>query len=111
VVHFIPVKIAYPVDKLVDLYVDNILRLHGAPKSFHKAMGMTLDYSTTFYPQTDGLLRACVLTYGSDWERSLSFVEFSYNNSHQASLKMSLFEALCGRKCTTPLMWLEVKER
>jgi hypothetical protein len=33
VVHFVPVKIAYPMDKLVDLYVDNILRLHGAPKT------------------------------------------------------------------------------
>ena len=37
--------------------------------------------------------------------------EFSYNNSYQASLKMSPFEALYGRKCRTPLMWLEVRER
>jgi hypothetical protein len=85
-------------------------------------MGTTLDYSTTFHPQTDGqtervnqiledLLRACVLTYGSDWEKSLSFAEFSYNNSYQASLKMSPFEALYGRKCMTPLMWSEVGER
>jgi hypothetical protein len=41
----------------------------------------------------------------------LTHVEFSYNNSYQASLKMSPFEALYGRKCTTPLMWLEVGER
>jgi hypothetical protein len=138
VAHFILVKIAYTTSKLVDLYIDNILRLHGAPKtivsdrgpqfiakfwkSFHEAMGTTLDYITTFHPQTDGqtervnqiledLLRACVLTYGSDWEKSLSFAEFSYNNSYQASLKMSPFEALYGRKCTTPLMWSEVGER
>jgi len=51
------------------------------------------------------------LTYGSNWERSLSFAEFSYNNSYQASLKMSPFEALYGKKCMTPLMWLEVGER
>ena len=38
-------------------------------------------------------------------------VEFSYNNSYQASLKMSPFEALYGRKCRTPLMWSKVKER
>jgi hypothetical protein len=61
-------------------------------KSFHKAISTTLDYSIAFHSQTDGqiervnqiledLLRACVLTYGSDWEKSLSFVEFSYNNS------------------------------
>ena len=51
------------------------------------------------------------MTYGKDWEKSLSFAEFSYNNSYQASLKMSPFEALYGRKCLTPLMWSEVGER
>ena len=38
------------------------------------------------------------------------FVEFSYNNSNQVSLKMSPFKALYGRKCQTPLMWFEVRE-
>jgi hypothetical protein len=52
-----------------------------------------------------------MLTYGSDWEKSLSYAEFSYNNSYQASLKMAPFEALYGRKCRTPLMWSEVGER
>jgi hypothetical protein len=57
------------------------------------------------------MLRACVLTYGKDWEQSLPYAEFSYNNSYQASLGMSPFEALYGRKCKTPLMWSEVGER
>ena len=52
-----------------------------------------------------------VLKYGSDWEKSLPHVEFSYNNSYQASLKMLPFEALYGRKCRTPLMWSEVGQR
>ena len=51
------------------------------------------------------MLRACVLTYGVSWEDSLPYAEFSYNNSYQASLKMSPFEALYGRKCRTPLNW------
>ena len=38
-------------------------------------------------------------------------VEFSYNNSYLASLKMSPFEALYGRKCRTPLIWSEVRKR
>jgi hypothetical protein len=53
-------------------------------------MSTDLHYSSAFHPRTDGqiervnqvledLLRACVLTYGSDWEKSLSYVEFSYN--------------------------------
>jgi hypothetical protein len=84
-------------------------------------MGTKLNYSTTFHPQTDGqtdrvnqvledLLRACVLTYGSDWEKSLSYAEFSYNNGFQASLKMAPLEALYGRKCRTLLMQSEVGE-
>jgi hypothetical protein len=85
-------------------------------------MGTTLNYSTAFHPQTDGqtervnqvledMLRACALTYGTDWESSLPFAEFSYNNSFQASLRMAPFEALYGRKCRTPLAWSEVGER
>jgi hypothetical protein len=33
VAHFILMRIAYTMDKLIDLYVDNILHLHGAPKT------------------------------------------------------------------------------
>jgi hypothetical protein len=32
-------------------------------------------------------------------------VDFSYNNGYQASLKMTLFEALYGRKYNTPVSW------
>jgi hypothetical protein len=59
----------------------------------------------------EDLLRACVLTYNTDWEKSLPYAEFSYNNSYQASFKMAPFEALYGRKCRTPLMWSEVGEQ
>ena len=85
-------------------------------------MGTKLDFSSVYHPQTDGqtkrvnqimenMLRACVLTYGKDWEQSLPYAKFSYNNNYQASLGMSPFEALYGRKCRTPLMWSEVGER
>jgi hypothetical protein len=51
-------------------------------------MGTELNYSTAFHPQTDGqtervnqvledLMRAFVLTYRSNWEKSLSCAEFS----------------------------------
>jgi hypothetical protein len=90
-------------------------------KSLHKVMGTKLDFSSAYHPQTDGyteranqiledMLRACVLTYGKDWEQSLPYAEFSYNNGYQASLGMSPFEALYGRKCRTPLMSSEVGE-
>ena len=41
----------------------------------------------------------------------MPYAEFSYNNSYQASLGMSPFEALYRRKCKTPLMWSEVGGR
>ncbi|KAA3461696.1 DNA/RNA polymerases superfamily protein [Gossypium australe] len=44
------------------------------------------------------------------WEKYLSLVEFSYNNSFQSSLRMAPYEALYGRKCRTPLYWTELKK-
>ena len=41
----------------------------------------------------------------------LPYAEFSYNNSYQASLEKSPFEALYGRKCRTPLYWDQVGEK
>jgi ribonuclease HI len=138
VAHFIPVRTTYGGDKLAKLYIDRIVKLHGVPKrivsdrgtqftsrfwkKLHEALGTKLDFSSAYHPQTDGqterinqiledMLRACVLSYGKDWEDSLSYAEFSYNNSHQTSLRMSPYEALYGRKCRTPLMWSEVGDR
>jgi hypothetical protein len=129
VAHCLPVRTNYGGEKLAQLYVDNIVKLHGVPsrivsdrgtqftsrfwKSLHKAMGTKLDFSSAYHPQTDGqtervnqiiedMLRSCVLTYGKDCEQSLPCAEFSYNNSYQASLGMSPFEALYVRKCRTP---------
>jgi hypothetical protein len=38
-------------------------------------------------------------------EDYLHLVEFFYNNGYQASLKMSPFEELYRRKCSTPISW------
>jgi hypothetical protein len=57
------------------------------------------------------LLRACVISSKGSWEKWLPLAEFSYNNSYQASIKMAPFEALYGRKCRTPLNWIEPGER
>ena len=56
------------------------------------------------------MLRACALQYDTSWDKSLPYAEFSYNNSHQKSLKMAPFEALYGRKCRTPLFWNQIGE-
>ena len=51
------------------------------------------------------MLRMYVMDRPSKWEDYLHLAEFAYNNSYQSSIKMSLFEALHGRKCHTPLSW------
>nr|GEZ78966.1 putative reverse transcriptase domain-containing protein [Tanacetum cinerariifolium] len=35
-------------------------------------------------------------------------IEFSYNNSYHASIKVPPFEALYGQKCRSPVCWAEV---
>jgi hypothetical protein len=51
------------------------------------------------------MLCAYALTDGQKWDQHLPLAEFSYNNSYQESIKMSLFEALYGRPCRTLLSW------
>jgi hypothetical protein len=88
----------------------------------HETLDTQLRFSSTYHPQIDGqtervnqilehMLRACALQYGRSWDRSLSYAEFSYNNSYQDSLKMALFEMLYGRRCRTPLFWSKTRER
>ncbi|GJS27335.1 putative reverse transcriptase domain-containing protein [Tanacetum coccineum] len=78
-------------------------------------------HGTAYHPQTDGqsertiqtledMLRACVLDFGGSWDVHLLLVEFSYNNSYHSSVRCALFEALYGRKCHSPFMWVEVGE-
>jgi hypothetical protein len=57
------------------------------------------------------MLRACALQCGRSWDKSLPYAEFSYNNSYQESLKMALFEMLCGHRYRTLIFWNETGER
>jgi hypothetical protein len=53
----------------------------------------------------EDILRMHVMDKPSKWEYYLHLVEFAYNNGYQASLKMSPFKPLYGRKCNTPVSW------
>ncbi|GKC09627.1 putative reverse transcriptase domain-containing protein [Tanacetum coccineum] len=54
------------------------------------------------------MLHACVIDFGSSWDRHLPLVEFSYNNSYHASIKAAPYEALYERKFRSPVCWSEV---
>ena len=136
--HFIPIRMNYSLDQLAQLYIKEIVRLHGIPvsivsdrdpcftsrfwKSLHKALGTNLNFSIAFHPQTDGqsertiqiledMLRACVLDLKGSWANHLCLVEFAYNNGFQSSIGMAPYEALNGRKCRSPICWDEVGVR
>ncbi|GJZ16484.1 putative reverse transcriptase domain-containing protein [Tanacetum coccineum] len=67
--------------------------------SLQKALGTSLDMSTAYHSQTNGqsertiqnledMLRAYVIDFGNGWVKHLPLVEFSYNNSYHASIKV-----------------------
>ncbi|WVZ76120.1 LOW QUALITY PROTEIN: hypothetical protein U9M48_024119 [Paspalum notatum var. saurae] len=89
VTHFIPVKTTYTGAKLAELYMSRIT--DGQTERTNQIL--------------EDMLRACALRYGTSWDKSLPYAEFSYNNSYQASMKMSSFQALYSRRCRTPLHW------
>ncbi|KAK8659638.1 hypothetical protein V6N13_029835 [Hibiscus sabdariffa] len=132
--HFLPVHTTYTYDKLAELYIREIVRLHGVPKSIvsdrdskfsarfweclHMALGSRLNFSTSYHPQTDGqservihvledMLRCCIIDFQGSWEKQLPLVEFAYNNSYQASIQMAPYEALYDRRCRTPVCFAE----
>ncbi|GKC42631.1 putative reverse transcriptase domain-containing protein [Tanacetum coccineum] len=94
--HFLPIRENDPLDKLASM-------------------------STAYHPETDGqskrtiqtledMLRACVIDFGKGWVKHLPLAEFSYNNSYHARIKAAPYEALYGRKCRSPVCWVEVGE-
>jgi hypothetical protein len=136
--HFLPVHTTYNTKKYAEIYLDQIVRLHGIPKmiisdcgaqfvacfweQLQQALGTKLIRSSAYHPQTDGqterinqiledMLRACVIQYDKHWDKCLALAEFSYNNSYQSSIKMAPFEALYGRQCRIPLNWSQTGER
>ncbi|KAJ9553017.1 hypothetical protein OSB04_017062 [Centaurea solstitialis] len=148
--HFLTIREDFSIDRLAQLYVNEIVMRHGVPVSIisdrdsrftlqfcwmqnrivsevtschdKKAMGTWLDLSTSYHPQTDGqtertvqtledMLHACVMEFGGSWDDHLPSVEFSYNNSYHTSIQCAPYKALYGRKCRSPLSWLEVGEQ
>nr|KYP62559.1 Retrotransposable element Tf2 [Cajanus cajan] len=132
--HFLPVNIKWSLENLTQLYMREIVWLHWVPssiisdrdprftskfwQSLHQALGTKLRLSFAYHPQTDGqsertiqsledLLRACVLDHLGSWEEVLPLVEFMYNNSFHASIRMVSFKALYGKRCRTPLCWYQ----
>nr|GEU45149.1 putative reverse transcriptase domain-containing protein [Tanacetum cinerariifolium] len=105
--YFLPMKENDPMEKLMKLYMKEIVTRHGVPvsiisdrdgrftslfwKALHKALGTRLN-----------------MNFGKSWDIHLPLVDLSYNNSYHTNIKAAPFEALYGRKCRSPVCWAEV---
>lgn len=122
--HFGPLPKQFTAEKVAQLFVEIVVKLHGFPNSIvsdrdsiflsafwqqlFKLSGTRLCHSTAYHPQTDGqtevvnrcleqYLRAFTHEKPSTWVTYLDWAKFSYNSAYHVSIKMSPFQALCGR--------------
>ncbi|GKF75689.1 putative reverse transcriptase domain-containing protein [Tanacetum coccineum] len=132
---FLPIREDFKMDRLARLYLNEIVAMHGVPISIisdrdsrftsrfwqlmQDALRTRLDMSMAYHLQIDGqsectiqtleyMLRACIIDFRGSWDVHLPLAEFSYNNNYHSSVRCVPFEALYGRKCRSPILWVEV---
>ena len=59
----------------------------------------------------EDMIKMYVREQPGKWEDYLHLVEFSYNNHYQASARYNPFEILYGKKCNTPISWINLVDR
>jgi hypothetical protein len=109
VFHFIPVKSTHKAVDIVEIYMHEVAKLHGVPKTIvsgrdskitsnfwkglFKGFGTSLNLNTTYHPETDDqtervnrviedMLRMYVMDKPSKWRDYLHLVDFYYNNGY-----------------------------
>jgi hypothetical protein len=121
--HFFPLKHPYTAHYVAQVFLDNIVKLHGVPRSIvsdrdrvftssfwtelFKMLQTELKIGTTYHPQTNGqtervsqclemFLRCSAQDTPKTWSKWLPLAELWYNTSFHASLQCSPFKALYG---------------
>nr|GEW11962.1 putative reverse transcriptase domain-containing protein [Tanacetum cinerariifolium] len=92
--HFLPMGENNPMEKLMKLYMKEVVTRHCVPVS------IISDRDGRF---TSLFWQALYKALGTRLD-----MKFSYNNSYHTSIKAAPFEALYGRKCRSPVYWVEV---
>jgi len=119
--HFIPCKKTNDASHVADLFVKEVVKLHGIPRTIVSdrdakflshfwrilwgKLGTKLLFSTSCHPQTDGqtevvnrtlgnMLRAVLKGKLTSWEDYLPIVEFAYNRTFHSSTGKTPFEVV-----------------
>ncbi|GJP49627.1 hypothetical protein CLOM_g8813, partial [Closterium sp. NIES-68] len=126
--HFIACQQTITAEQTAQLFIANIIRLHGLPSAvisdrdpkftsnfwrhLWDQFGTKLQFSSAYHPQTDGqtervnqtmeqLIRT-TCTEPSTWEKSLPLLEFAYNNATSATTNQSPFFLNDGQDPVVP---------
>ena len=121
--HFLPCNKTINAEQTADLFIKEIVRLHGLPKSIvsdrgpqfkstffwslFNILGIQTTLSTTAHPETDGstevlnqMFEQYIRIYGntkqSDWVTHLPLAEFTYNNTKNSTTGFSPFYSNYG---------------
>ena len=123
-VHFLPTFDTATAEETAALFRDRVFCLHGMPQSIvsdrdvkftssfwkelHRLLGITLNLSSAYHPQTDGqtermnrvledMLRHFVNRHHDDWDQLLAPAEFAINNAENSSIQNTPFMLNYGR--------------
>ncbi|GJS95902.1 retrotransposon-related protein [Tanacetum coccineum] len=122
--HFIPMSHPYSATQVAQVFLDNVYKLHGLPKtiisdrdkvftslfwkSLFKILKVELKMSSAYHPQTDGqteavnktlecYLRCMTGETPKEWTKWLPLAEFWYNTKFHTSANTTPFEIVYGQ--------------
>ncbi|GJV76333.1 putative mitochondrial protein, partial [Tanacetum coccineum] len=133
--HFVPMAHPFKAAQVAQLFLDTIYKLHGLPhtitrdsdrdkvfishfwKELFKKLGVTLQLSSAYHPQTDGqteVVNRCVECYlrcmtseqPKEWVKWIALAEFWYNTNYHTAINTTPFEVVYGQKPPTHVSYM-----
>jgi hypothetical protein len=136
--HFIALKHPYTARTIAEVFVREIVRLHGIPlsivsdrdpifmsnfwKELFKLQGTKLKMSSAYHPESDGqteVVNRCLETYlrcfiadqPKTWMHWIPWAEYWFNTTYHASTGKTPFEVVYGRAPPTIARWVQGEVR